>query len=525
MARREGAEPLAGVWSEGFDWHALAALASQVANAVAAQGQKSMPPSAPAASAAPTPVPATSHASPATLAVQSPTTSLNIPTVSPAPLAMPTVESAPENPQEKVKIDLSQKKPKQTADDASATHSLPPAACPTSALSAISTPEVATAPFLAPFNTTATACLVTNADAGLHISQGFSVLPETHCSTRSPAPALNGDCPPQTLNEPGDTLTAQQPSTSATLNPRKRSALMSITLEQDLRPTRRRCEEPSAAVLEPSNGVERLTIEISGPSRPATARLPSVTASDLTTCNNRLFPAKPRSSGCDNESPTVSPEDGGDSSSRTIDDGEDLEEGELYDELAGPVVGPDLRVIGTEVGRTGWFSSMIHCDIRPADFSLMSKFLNAGRTTGNVTKTMCISLVCYFAKDLENARDKGQTNPREQVLLACRPAPWPNRGPLYALVNDKTYVPLSAPMKHFDNIIPISAFLQAGQNKVQIRQQANLSDYRFFVVAHHPTHGQLKEIAELRKVEMEWARFVHCVCRPPEKADRVWKQF
>ncbi|KAA1477172.1 hypothetical protein DENSPDRAFT_574263 [Dentipellis sp. KUC8613] len=217
----------------------------------------------------------------------------------------------------------------------------------------------------------------------------------------------------------------------------------------------------------------------------------------------------------------------------------------MYDELDS-VFGPDLRVIDADVGHAGPFTSTMHCNIRPAEFSLMSKFLNARCTTGDITKTMCISLVCYSAEDLANARGaKEQSGAWEQVLLRCRPVAWPNRGPLSALVNDKIPVPLSAPMKvctstnHmrfylvddravcqvFDNVIPISSFLKAGKNRIQIRQQANLSDFIFFLVAHHPIRGQLKEIAEVRKQEMEWARYVHGVCRPPETVDEVWERF
>ncbi|KAA1467723.1 hypothetical protein DENSPDRAFT_260213 [Dentipellis sp. KUC8613] len=281
---------------------------------------------------------------------------------------MPVIGTAPEISQENLKSllnqlkpsksNLYQKDPKRIAEGAYTARSLPPslAACPPSVLASTSTSELPTATSLVFPDPVVSATLATNAGEG----PSLSVRSEAHCSAGSPVPGLNGIFSPR-----GSSQTfIDQPSVFSTLNSRKGSSTTSLTLEEGLASTRRRHNVPWAAVSDPSNGADQLAVDVPDLSGPVTACLPCVTT-DLANRNARLILAKTRSSSYESGNPTRSHRHGGNLSSRPVDDVEELEEREVYDELAGPVFGPNLRVIGAEVGRTGCFASTIHCDISP----------------------------------------------------------------------------------------------------------------------------------------------------------------
>ena len=65
-----------------------------------------------------------------------------------------------------------------------------------------------------------------------------------------------------------------------------------------------------------------------------------------------------------------------------------------------------------------------------------------------------------------------------------------------------------------DGLVDVSEFLSLGQNVIELDQRQDMSRYRFVLLAHYPTRGQLKELESRQKIDQSWNDWLLHISRP-----------
>lgn len=60
----------------------------------------------------------------------------------------------------------------------------------------------------------------------------------------------------------------------------------------------------------------------------------------------------------------------------------------------------------------------------------------------------------------------------------------------------------------------LSAFLEIGENKIEISQDRGMAEYTLVIFVHAPTRKQLESVALKRRKDQEWAMFLRDLVKP-----------
>ncbi|KAF8919548.1 hypothetical protein CPB85DRAFT_813458 [Mucidula mucida] len=65
-----------------------------------------------------------------------------------------------------------------------------------------------------------------------------------------------------------------------------------------------------------------------------------------------------------------------------------------------------------------------------------------------------------------------------------------------------------------NGFVDLSAFLVEGENKIEISQDRNLSQYAVAIFVHSPTRQQLETVVARRKKDQQWNTFLRDLGKP-----------
>ncbi|KDQ53172.1 hypothetical protein JAAARDRAFT_61465 [Jaapia argillacea MUCL 33604] len=179
----------------------------------------------------------------------------------------------------------------------------------------------------------------------------------------------------------------------------------------------------------------------------------------------------------------------------------------------GSKFGAAMTVVAMEWGKKSGPVTTMTFNITCTEIARISAWNNR-RTSPNISKSLIFSLACYPFLDMVDAVRTDSGIPFE-VVTSSLGSKWPETGNLQATVNDSDSRFLSPPFfVGADGLVDISSMLKEGENKIQLVQTSDMTEFVFALHCHTPTPTQLRQERERRMKERSWTKCLESLSKP-----------
>ncbi|KAI0359782.1 hypothetical protein OH77DRAFT_1419106 [Trametes cingulata] len=173
---------------------------------------------------------------------------------------------------------------------------------------------------------------------------------------------------------------------------------------------------------------------------------------------------------------------------------------------------------------------VLEFELSADELAQVARWKGRSSTAEDLSQSLCVSFVSYLVSQCveENCDTSSPNTDGMSDITKCgRPAPWPQDGTAFVLLNDgegPDRFSISPPfITTVDKCVDLGTRnLRAGTNTLHLFQYRDHSDRVFAVLLHHPTRAQLSELQAVRAKENEWRQFLDGLGRIELRVPRLF---
>ncbi|KAI0719376.1 hypothetical protein C8T65DRAFT_53968 [Cerioporus squamosus] len=190
--------------------------------------------------------------------------------------------------------------------------------------------------------------------------------------------------------------------------------------------------------------------------------------------------------------------------------------------LVSPFAHKCIRLLGLTRGHSSYTPAQrpveLAFELTAEEVAQITRWRNRDTITGDLSTSMCLSLVCYPSSQCTAVFAHITDEPSPADVVRCgQPAEWPTDSSVFAVLDSaggsgpSHSFTLSPPFTQCESDRSVdlgTRGVSPGVNTLRLFQHRDHSDLAFAVVLHHPTAVQLAELQRVREQDRSWHEFL-----------------